>query len=120
MNKYEIIGIVEQLGSKIKTDLRGDKLSVGDRITWTEYFHHGDSYYREIKDMPQKSKAFTDLINALWGVDSGKVETVVRDKHYNQAPKRFPWLDAWMGTDKCHSHTKQLWEELNRGTQCTV
>ena len=35
---HEIIGIVEQLGNKIKTDLRGDKLSVGDRITWTEYF----------------------------------------------------------------------------------
>ena len=70
---HEIIGIVEQLGNKIKTDLRGDKLSVGDRITWTEYFHHGDSYYREIKDMPQKSK----------GVRKYGHDLVEDDPHFN-------------------------------------
>ena len=52
---HEIIGIVEQIGAEIKVDMRGDPLSVGDRVTWTEYFHHGESYYRDIKDMPQKS-----------------------------------------------------------------
>lgn len=36
-------------------DVRSDSLSVGDRITWTEYFHHGESYYRDVHDMPQKS-----------------------------------------------------------------
>jgi putative phosphonate catabolism associated alcohol dehydrogenase len=52
---HEIIGIIEQLGDQIKTDLRGAKLSVGDRVTWTEFFNSGDSYYRDIHDMPQKS-----------------------------------------------------------------
>ena len=53
---HEIIGVVEQLGEQIERDMRGDRLSVGDRVTWTEYFHHGQSYYGEIKDLPQKSQ----------------------------------------------------------------
>lgn len=52
---HEIIGIIEQLGAGVTRDMRGDPLAVGDRITWTEYFHHGESYYRDIHDMPQKS-----------------------------------------------------------------
>jgi alcohol dehydrogenase len=51
---HEIIGIIDQLGSAIKKDMRGDPLKVGDRITWSEYFYDGDCYYREIHDMPQK------------------------------------------------------------------
>ena len=52
---HEIIGVIDQLGADIETDLRGDPVAVGDRITWTEYFHHGESYYRDVHDMPQKS-----------------------------------------------------------------
>ncbi|MDA7948217.1 MAG: zinc-binding dehydrogenase [Hyphomicrobiaceae bacterium] len=52
---HEIIGVIDQLGSDIERDMRGDALAVGDRITWTEYFHHGESYYRDVHDMPQKS-----------------------------------------------------------------
>ena len=52
---HEIIGVIDQLGEDIKRDMRGDSLSVGDRITWTEYSHHGESYYRDVHDMPQKS-----------------------------------------------------------------
>ena len=52
---HEIIGVIDQLGADIETDLRGDPVAVGDRITWTEYFHHGPSYYREVHDLPQKS-----------------------------------------------------------------
>jgi len=52
---HEIIGVIEQLGADIETDLRGHPVAVGDRITWTEYFHHGPSYYREVHDLPQKS-----------------------------------------------------------------
>ena len=52
---HEIIGVIDQLGDNIKHDMRGDVLAAGDRITWTEYFHHGESYYRDIHDMPQKS-----------------------------------------------------------------
>ena len=53
---HEIIGVIDQLGTDIKRDMRGDSLAVGDRITWTEYFHHGESYYRDVHDMPQKSQ----------------------------------------------------------------
>ena len=52
---HEIIGVIDQLGADIERDMRGDPLAVGDRITWTEYFHHGESYYRDVHDMPQKS-----------------------------------------------------------------
>ena len=52
---HEIIGVIDQLGGEISHDMRGDALSVDDRITWTEYFHHGESYYRDVHNMPQKS-----------------------------------------------------------------
>jgi putative phosphonate catabolism associated alcohol dehydrogenase len=52
---HEIIGIIEQLGADITHDLRGDLLAIGERVTWTEYFHQGHSVYRDIYDMPQKS-----------------------------------------------------------------
>ena len=52
---HEIVGVVDQLGESITNDMRGDKLVVGDRVTWTEYFHQGESYYRDVHDMPQKS-----------------------------------------------------------------
>lgn len=52
---HEIIGVIDQLGGEISRDMRGDALSSGDRITWTEYFHHGESYYRDVHNMPQKS-----------------------------------------------------------------
>src|SRR5262249_10184142 len=51
---HEIIGVIERLGADIRHDMRGDPLRVGDRITWTEYFHHGECYYRDVLDMPQK------------------------------------------------------------------
>ena len=52
---HEIIGVIEQLGDSVTHDMRGDVLTVGDRVTWTEYFADGDSYYRDIHDMPQKA-----------------------------------------------------------------
>ncbi len=53
---HEIIGVIDQLGPGVERDLRGDRLAVGDRVTWTEYFFAGSSYYRDVLDMPQKSK----------------------------------------------------------------
>jgi len=53
---HEIIGTIEQIGPGVGHDMRGGELKLGDRITWTEYFHHGESYYRDVHDMPQKSK----------------------------------------------------------------
>lgn len=52
---HEIIGTIEQLGESITHDMRGDALAIGDRVTWTEYFADGDSYYRDVHDMPQKA-----------------------------------------------------------------
>ncbi|MBT3660687.1 MAG: zinc-binding dehydrogenase [Rhodospirillaceae bacterium] len=52
---HEIVGVIEQLGADMVHDMRGDKLATGDRVTWTEFFHHGESYYRDVHDMPQKS-----------------------------------------------------------------
>lgn len=66
---HEIVGIIEQLGAAIVHDLRGDTLAVGDRVTWTEYFHHGDSYYRDVHDMPQKSHGLRKYGHDLAGDD---------------------------------------------------
>ena len=52
---HEIVGVIDQLGEDIVHDVRGDKLAVGNRVTWTEFFHQGQSYYRDVHDMPQKS-----------------------------------------------------------------
>ncbi|MCP5156172.1 MAG: zinc-binding dehydrogenase [Ectothiorhodospiraceae bacterium] len=52
---HEIIGVVEQLGQGVDHDMRGDPLAVGDRVTWTEYFRDGPSWYRDVHDMPQKA-----------------------------------------------------------------
>ena len=46
--------LFEELGEGIDNDMRGDKLRIGDRITWSEYFFDGQCYYREVLDMPQK------------------------------------------------------------------
>jgi alcohol dehydrogenase len=51
---HEIIGLIEEIGEGIETDMRGDGLKVGDRVTWTEYFFAGPSYHRDVLDMPQK------------------------------------------------------------------
>jgi putative phosphonate catabolism associated alcohol dehydrogenase len=52
---HEIIGNIVALGSDVKRDMRGETLEVGDRITWSEYFIPGPSYYTEVLDLPQKS-----------------------------------------------------------------
>ncbi len=53
---HEIVGVIEQIGRNITHDMRGDPLAVGNRVTWTEFFHQGGSYYRDVHDMPQKSE----------------------------------------------------------------
>ncbi|MEE3369141.1 MAG: zinc-binding dehydrogenase [Planctomycetota bacterium] len=52
---HEIIGRIEQLGSDITHDLRGTPLEIGDRSTWTEFFHAGTDYYDAIHNLPQKA-----------------------------------------------------------------
>jgi putative phosphonate catabolism associated alcohol dehydrogenase len=53
---HEIIGDIVALGESVKQDMRGDSLSVGDRVTWSEYFIPGRNYFTEVLDLPQKSR----------------------------------------------------------------
>lgn len=53
---HEIIGNIVALGAGVTQDMRGDSLSIGDRITWSEYFIPGDNYFTEVLDLPQKSR----------------------------------------------------------------
>jgi len=53
---HEIIGVIDSIGKDISHDLRNSPIDVGDRITWTGYFHDGPSYYTDIHNMPQRSK----------------------------------------------------------------
>ncbi len=52
---HEIVGVIEKLGRNLTHDMRGNALAVGNRVTWTEFFHDGESYYRDVHDLPQKS-----------------------------------------------------------------
>jgi alcohol dehydrogenase len=66
---HEIIGVIEQLGAGITHDMRDNPLAIGDRVTWTEFFHHGQSVYRDIHDMPQKSPGLRKYGHDLVGED---------------------------------------------------
>ena len=52
---HEIVGRIVALGDEITHDMRGDALSIGDRITWSEFFVPGDNYFTDVLDLPQKS-----------------------------------------------------------------
>ncbi len=52
---HEIIGHIVELGAGVTRDMRGEPLAAGDRITWSEYFIPGPSYFTEVLDLPQKS-----------------------------------------------------------------
>jgi alcohol dehydrogenase len=52
---HEIVGRIVALGDGLTHDMRGDLLSVGDRITWCEFFIPGDNYFSDVLDIPQKS-----------------------------------------------------------------
>lgn len=52
---HEIIGNIVELGAGIETDMRGDELRPGDRITWSEYFVPEPDYFGEVLDLPQKA-----------------------------------------------------------------
>jgi alcohol dehydrogenase len=51
---HEIIGVIEELGAGIETDMRGQPLGLGDRITWTEFFSCGRCFHCVVLAMPQK------------------------------------------------------------------
>ncbi len=66
---HEIIGNIVALGEGVAQDMRGDPLSPGDRITWSEYFIPGRNYFTEVLDLPQKSRG-VDKYGHM-AVDSG-------------------------------------------------
>jgi len=70
---HEIIGDLVALGEGVTHDMRGDPLARGDRITWSEYFIPGASYYTEVLDLPQKSP----------GVDKYGHMAVTTDPHHH-------------------------------------
>ena len=53
---HEIIGTIVALGEGVERDLRGETLSVGNRITWSEYFISGRDYVSDVLDLPQKAR----------------------------------------------------------------
>ena len=52
---HEIVGRIVALGDELTHDMRGDALSIGDRITWSEFFIPGGNYFADVLDLPQKS-----------------------------------------------------------------
>lgn len=70
---HEIIGTLVSLGEGVTHDMRGEALSRGDRVTWSEYFIPGPSYYTEVLDLPQKSP----------GVDKYGHMAVSTDPHHH-------------------------------------
>jgi len=52
---HEIVGDIVALGAAVTRDMRDDPLSVGDRVTWSEYFVPGRSHARDVLDLPQKA-----------------------------------------------------------------
>jgi putative phosphonate catabolism associated alcohol dehydrogenase len=52
---HEIVGRIVALGNELTHDMRGDTLSIGDRITWSEFFIPGGNYFTDVLDLPQKS-----------------------------------------------------------------
>lgn len=51
---HEIMGTVAELGAGVEKDYVGNRLKVGDRITWTVMAACGHCYFCQIKSLPQK------------------------------------------------------------------
>jgi putative phosphonate catabolism associated alcohol dehydrogenase len=52
---HEIVGEIVALGEGVTVDMRGEALAVGERITWSEYFVAGRSYFSDVLDLPHKT-----------------------------------------------------------------
>lgn len=51
---HEIMGTVVELGAEISTDILGEPLKEGDRITWSVFANCGQCYFCKIANLPQK------------------------------------------------------------------
>ncbi len=51
---HEMVGKIIKLGTKLTHDFLDNKLSIGDRITWSMTASCGDCYYCKIANLPQK------------------------------------------------------------------
>lgn len=52
---HEIIGDIVALGDGVQADLCGERLAVGDRITWSEYFMPARDVHSEVLNLPHKA-----------------------------------------------------------------
>jgi putative phosphonate catabolism associated alcohol dehydrogenase len=52
---HEIVGTLVALGEDVVRDMCDAPLSVGDRITWSEYFVPGRSHARDVRNLPHKA-----------------------------------------------------------------
>lgn len=51
---HEIVGVIVEIGEGINSDVYGNPLVAGDRITWTIMASCGRCYYCKMKRLPQK------------------------------------------------------------------
>jgi threonine dehydrogenase-like Zn-dependent dehydrogenase len=51
---HETTGVIEQLGTGLQKDWRGEPLKVGDRITWASSIACGECFYCRLKSQPTR------------------------------------------------------------------
>lgn len=51
---HETVGIIEQLGKGLDRDWRGERLQVGDRVTWASSLVCGECFYCRVKRQPTR------------------------------------------------------------------
>lgn len=51
---HETVGVIEQMGAGLERDWRGERLKVGDRITWASSVVCGECFYCRVKRQPTR------------------------------------------------------------------
>lgn len=84
--------------------MRGDALSIGDRITWSEFFIPGDNYFTDVLDLPQNSN----------GVEKYGHMVATTPPHHHGGFAEYCYvlpsldLEAARQLERCRSHPDQL------------
>ncbi len=51
---HETVGVIEQLGTGLDKDWRGERLRIGDRVTWASSVVCGECFYCRVKKQPTR------------------------------------------------------------------